>query len=142
MIPSPVIADSSALVSLASVTDGNHQLAVRISRSLAQKKWSVIVPGEIVTETINVFGKKISHRSAVRVGEKLVSSKELLLAETTAEVRQQALLKFKAQVGSVSFTDCLVMAFADSFTTKDIFGFDEVFRRNGYSRLGLDSPTA
>lgn len=135
----PVVADSSALVSLASVTDGNHKLAVKISRSLAQEKRSVIVPGGVVTETINVFGKKVSHRSAVRVGEKLIYSKELLLAETTPEVRRQALLKFKKQAGSVSFTDCLVMAFADSFSTREIFGFDEVFRKNGYLRLGLDS---
>jgi predicted nucleic acid-binding protein len=32
----------------------------------------------------------------------------------------------------VSFTDCLVMAVADRFGTKVIFGFDEVFRKNGY----------
>ena len=31
------------------------------------------------------------------------------------------------------FTDCIVMANADSFKTKDIFGFDEVFRKNGYN---------
>jgi predicted nucleic acid-binding protein len=137
----PVIADSSALVSLASVTDGNHKLAIKTSQLLAQEKRSVIVPGEVVTETINVFGKKVSHRSAVRVGEKLISSKDLLLAETTPEVRRRALVKFKKQAGSVSFTDCLVMAFADSFSTKDIFGFDEVFRKNGYFRLGLDPST-
>lgn len=135
----PTIADSSALVSLASVTDRNHKLAATISQSLAQEKRSVIVPGEVVTETINVFGKKISRRSAVRLGEKLISSKELIIAETTAEIRRQALLKFRKQAGSVSFTDCLVMAFADSFSTKDIFGFDEVFCKNGYRRLGVDT---
>jgi predicted nucleic acid-binding protein len=32
----------------------------------------------------------------------------------------------------VSFTDCVVMAVADTYGTKRIFGFDEAFTKNGY----------
>ena len=44
----------------------------------------------------------------------------------------EAVERFAQQPSSVSFTDCLVMALADRLGTKLIFGFDEVFRKNGY----------
>jgi predicted nucleic-acid-binding protein len=46
-----------------------------------------------------------------------------------------ALLKFEAVSEAVSFTDCLVMAVADEYGTKDIFGFDKHFEDAGYQRL-------
>ena len=33
---------------------------------------------------------------------------------------------------SPSFVDCLVMTSADYYQTQEIFGFDEVFAKNGY----------
>jgi predicted nucleic acid-binding protein len=36
---------------------------------------------------------------------------------------------------AVSFTDCLVMAVADEYGTKDIFDFDKQFADAGYIRL-------
>jgi predicted nucleic acid-binding protein len=39
----------------------------------------------------------------------------------------------------VSFTDCVVMAYADAFQTKDIFGFDKQFADAGYTRLSPSS---
>jgi hypothetical protein len=38
----------------------------------------------------------------------------------------------QSRAESVSFTDCMVMATADHYGTRLIFGFDEVFRKNGY----------
>jgi predicted nucleic acid-binding protein len=35
----------------------------------------------------------------------------------------------------VSLTDCIVMAIADHYGTKDIFGFDKQFADAGYHRL-------
>ncbi len=32
-----------------------------------------------------------------------------------------------------SFIDCLVMVTANQYQTEDIFGFDETFRKNGYT---------
>ena len=61
-----------------------------------------------------------------------------IIAETTLEVRIEALEKFQKQPKSVSFTDCIVMAFADEYETREIFGFDDAFRKNGYIRFGID----
>jgi predicted nucleic acid-binding protein len=46
-----------------------------------------------------------------------------------------ALEKFKTQSQAVSLTDCIVMAVADHYGTKDMFGFDKQFKDAGYRRL-------
>lgn len=135
---SVVVADSSALISLASVTDSNHELAKKVSGEIGENSDFLIVPGEVLTETVNVFGRKISHDLAASLANEIISSEDLLLMETTADIRSVALAKFINSADSVSFTDCLVMAFADHSKTKLIFGFDEIFRKKGYLRVGVD----
>ena len=138
MIKYPIVSDTSAFISLASVTDSNHKRAREISASIKKDSLTLIVPGEIVTELTNILGKKASHRKATTTAEKLIQSQEIVIVETTPPLRLSALEKFKTQPGSVSFTDCLVMAFADEFKTKYIFGFDRTFKKNGYIRFGID----
>jgi predicted nucleic acid-binding protein len=41
-----------------------------------------------------------------------------------------------------SFVDCLVMATADFYDTREIFGFDAVFAKNGYSLPGTEEQQA
>lgn len=128
----PLIIDSSAFISLGSVADSNYGEAVKIGKQIEKENRVTILPGEIFTEIVNVAGKKISHQAAIDQANKILSSKSLIITETTSSIRNNALEKFKNQPKSVSFTDCLVMAFADFFETKEIFGFDEVFGKNNY----------
>jgi len=67
-----------------------------------------------------------------------LATKIFLVVESSEYIRIEALRKFHNQPAAVSFTDCLVMAFADFYETREIFGFDEAFRKNGYARLGID----
>jgi predicted nucleic acid-binding protein len=46
-----------------------------------------------------------------------------------------ALEKFNEQPPAVSLTDCIVMAVADAYKTKEVFGFDKQFEDAGYHRL-------
>ena len=135
----PIIADSSALVSLATNTDNNHDKAVDIAESIKEHDLDVIIPGDVFSETLNVLGRKSSHQIAVGTAETILNSKSFIISETTVQIRKNALEIFRKQPHSVSFTDCLVMAFANHYHTKEIFGFDEIFRKNKYQRLGLDS---
>ena len=134
----PIIADSSALVSLATVTDSNYSQAIAIARKIEEENLQVVIPGDVFSETLNVLGRKSSHQIALGTAETILNSNSFIIAETNAKIRDNALTIFKNQAQSVSFTDCLVMAFADHFHTKTIFGFDEIFRKNKYQRLGLD----
>lgn len=64
----PVVADTSGFISLSSVTDNNHNRAVQGSISIQEQSFLFIVPGDVITETINVLGKKVSHEAAEAVG--------------------------------------------------------------------------
>lgn len=138
MISRILIADSSALVSLASLTDSNHQKAIEISQQIKKEANQLLVSGEILSETLDVLGKKVNHAIAFATGLEVLRSNLFLIVETSEIIRIKALNMFKKQPFSVSFTDCLVMAFADEFETREIFGFDEAFRKNGYVRFGID----
>ena len=124
------IIDSSYLFSLAVEVDSNHKKAREIFESF---EGQAIIPCEVFSETINVLWKKVNKVQAVQTAKDIIKSKAISFGETTIEVRQIALEKFEKQKKGVSFTDCLVMAFADSFKTKKILGFDEAFTQNGYS---------
>lgn len=135
---STIILDTSAFLSLGNINDSNYQKATTISKQIEKGKLSIIVPGEIFTEIVNVVGKKTGHQAAILQAKKILSSASFTITETDSNIRVNALEKFQKQPQSVSFTDCLVMAFADEYETKEIFGFDEAFRKNGYIRFGID----
>lgn len=128
----PIIIDSSALVALTHPNDADHGKAVAISAALGIAERPVLVPLEVVAETLNILGKKLDHAFAVVVGERLLKGEGLLIFQPTEAPIRAALAKWRGQPGTVSYTDCVVMAYADQFETKEIFGFDAAFARNGY----------
>ena len=134
----PIILDTSAFISLSTVTDSNYKKATEISKQIEEENRLIILPGEIFTEIVNVVGKKVGHKAAIIQANTILGSSSFTIFETTPFIRISALNKFKTQPKSVSFTDCLVMAFADEYDTKAIFGFDEAFHKNGYARVGID----
>lgn len=134
----PIVTDSSALVSLISQTDSNHKKAVASAIKFKNTKRAILIPSEVFAETINILGKKFGHSAAVASANELLHSQEYKIANTLENTRLIAFEKFQQQPQSVSFTDCLVMAFADEYETKEIFGFDAAFRKNGYIRVGID----
>src|SRR5918911_2118365 len=130
-----VIADTSGLMSLLVDTDANYPKALALSRTLEESQGAVILSSHVFTELMNVLGKKQGHQKAVSVGQHLLSNPSYLILESEKELAE-ALERFAQQPASVSFTDCLVMALADRLETKLVFGFDEVFRKNGYRLPG------
>lgn len=126
-----VIADTSGLMSLLIDTDANHHKALAQSQVFDESPGAVITSSHVFTELMNVLGKKLGHRVAVSAGQQIVSTPNYLITESDTEL-EEALERFARQPSSVSFTDCIVMALADRLGTKVIFGFDEVFRKNGY----------
>lgn len=128
----PVIVDTSGLISLVSLTDSNHARALVASDRLLAERRPLVVSGDVFTETVNTLGKKTGHDTADALGRRIIQSGAFVLVETTPAFRETALGRFAAQPGGVSLTDCFVMILADHFQTKEIFGFDDAFRTNGY----------
>lgn len=138
-----IIADTSALVSLVNPTDLNHERAVEEATQLKEADRLIVLPSEVLAETVNILGKKFGHKTAsVAAVLMLHDASQFLLVETTAGQLRAALDIFRKQTASVSFTDCIVMTVADEQRTKDIFGFDEQFERAGYNRLAPAAKSA
>jgi predicted nucleic acid-binding protein len=134
-VEQPIIADTSALVSLATKTDHNHVPATKAAGKLSGTQRPIILPSDVPVETVNTLGKRSSHETALKaVNALLKPGSQFILVETTSHV-EAALAKFKEQPEAVSLTDCIVMALADHYSTKDIFGFDKQFEDAGYHRL-------
>ncbi len=126
-----VVADTSGLMSLLVDTDANHGKALTQSAVFDESPGAVVISSHVFTELMNVLGKKLGHQVAVAIGRQIISNPTYLIMESDKELAE-ALERFAQQPASVSFTDCIVMALADRLGTKLIYGYDEVFRKNGY----------
>jgi predicted nucleic acid-binding protein len=65
-----------------------------------------------------------------------LTSPDFSVVPTQRGTLHQTLTKLSQQTGGASYIDCLVMATADEYQTTDVFGFDETFRKNGYTVPG------
>jgi predicted nucleic acid-binding protein len=130
-----IVADTSGLMSLLVDTDANHEKALAQSVVFDESPGVVIISSHVLTELMNVLGKKLGHQVAVSAGQQILGTPHYLIMESDEELAE-ALQRFSQQPASVSFTDCIVMALADRLGTKLVFGFDEVFRKNGYQLPG------
>jgi predicted nucleic acid-binding protein len=126
-----IIADTSGLVSLFNPLDSNHEAAVSEALRLRRARVEVVVPIAVYLEFANILGRILGHRAAVRAAEEVSESFELLNNFSSSLV-VAALRIFEKAPARVSHTDCVVMASCDEYETRDIFGFDEDFTRQGY----------
>ena len=129
-----IIADTSGLVSLFSLDDRNHTEAVNAAKRLQNEQRDILIPAAVLVEFLNVMGRKAGHDVALAAVQELTPP-FLILNEPTHLPTMQAHKKFGTLPKAVSFTDCIVMAVADDYGTKDIFGFDKQFEDAGYHRL-------
>jgi predicted nucleic acid-binding protein len=131
----PIIADTSGLISLATDTDQNHKPATKAATTLREASRPIILPADVLVETVNVLGKKSGHTTALKVAAELLRPGGQFILIETRPYLITALNKFENESPAVSLTDCIVMAVADDYGTKDIFGFDKQFEEAGYTRL-------
>jgi predicted nucleic acid-binding protein len=68
----PIIADTSALVSLATATDHNHKPATEAALRLREADRPIIVPADVLVETVNILGKRSGHETALKAADRLL----------------------------------------------------------------------
>src|SRR5919199_4462625 len=109
-IDNPIIADTSGLVSLATDTDQNHEPAATAAAKLRKAARPIILPFDVLVETVNVLGKKSGHETARKAASELLHPESQFLLIETGPYLITALEKFKDQPSAVSLTDCIVMS--------------------------------
>jgi predicted nucleic acid-binding protein len=138
-----VILDSSALIAQINVKDLWHKKANTVSEFIDRIDRQVILPAEVLAETLNRIGNNIGRQDAVLAGNALLERNEtgnILITQSSIEIISATLNLLKTvsepQGKRTSFVDCLVMATATFYDTREIFGFDAVFERNGFQLPG------
>ena len=129
-----IIADTSGLISLFSPKDQNHEVAVEAAKQLSTERKDILIPAAVLVEFLNILGRKAGHSAALAAVTELTPP-FLVISEPDNLLDTPALEKFSTVPQGVSFTDCLVMALADEYGSRDIFGFDKQFEEAGYCRL-------
>jgi predicted nucleic acid-binding protein len=134
-----VILDSSALIAQINVKDLWHKKANTVSEFIERTDRKVILPAEVLAETLNRIGNNVGRQDAVLAGNALVERNEtgdILITQSNMEIISATLNLLKTvsepQDKRTSFVDCLVMATAAFYDTREIFGFDAVFGRNDF----------
>jgi hypothetical protein len=93
------------------------------------------IEGTGPSDLSTLLGKKSGKEAAKKAWVRLMSEESQFLLIDTAAYVYDAFEKFDTLPPAVSFIDCVVMAVADAYRTKDIFGFDKQFADAGYTRL-------
>lgn len=130
-----VIFDSSGLVALVKQDDALHNDALGITKFIELNDWQVLLPYEALSETLNILGKILGRKDALKVGNSLLEQYNdhvVSFIQSEAHIVSHALSILESASGSPSFTDCLVMAQANEQKTSYIFGFDATFQKNGF----------
>jgi predicted nucleic acid-binding protein len=138
-----VVLDSSALIAQINVKDIWHNKADEIAGFIAQTDRHAILPCEVLAETLNRIGNNIGRKEAVLAGKALLNrdvTGDIVITYSNPSLLG-ASLKLLDTIEAppdkrASFVDCLVMATANFFNTREIFGFDAVFAKNGYRLPG------
>jgi predicted nucleic acid-binding protein len=126
------IVDSSALVALLIENDADHDKAVAIGQTLREAASLILMPSEVIAETLNLLGKMQGRTFAFAAGQQLLNDPDIHLLTASSDRMRAALTSWQKQGSGVSYTDCLVMAAADEAETTIVYGFDGVFAKNGY----------
>ena len=99
----------------------------------------VILPAEVLAETLNRIGNNIGRQDAVLAGTALLEQNntgDILITHSNTEILSETLTLLNSVQEPpdkrASFVDCLVMATAAFYDTREIFGFDAVFGKNGF----------
>ena len=104
---------------------------------LKKEKASFLTSNTSLYETITVVSQRISHKDAVNFLSKVPQGLNTLFINQQRE--QKAIKFFKKQTSkNISFFDCLNMAIMKEFSIKNIFSFDKGYKKNGFSRIGID----
>jgi predicted nucleic acid-binding protein len=95
-IDQPIIADTSALVSLATDTDHNHRQGTESAVRLRSANRPILLPSDVFVETMNILGKRSGHDTALKAANSLLRSGSQFILIGTAPYIEPALVSFSA----------------------------------------------
>lgn len=128
-----VFVDTSAWYALADSSDPNFSSA---SDFLRKNTFPLITTSYIFSETVTLLRYRMGHQQAADFGERLFSSRSILMHRPLEEDELLAWEFFKKHSDKqYSFTDCLSFILMRKFKLREAFSFDRHFEQAGFKTI-------
>ncbi len=128
-----LMVDTSAWVALFFEDDEWHPTAVAVFEEIMRDGRRLVTTTDIFDETATALRRWAGHTLAVRVGRQLRQSRLTEIISVADPVKERAWSRFEKTVDPpLSLTDCTSMTIMDDLKMRDVFTYDDDFRRAGY----------
>ncbi len=128
-----IFVDTSAWFALYDRRDDAHARAVRLWKDLRRRPTRLVTSDYVFAEAITLTRARAGHGAARTLGEFLLKSKVVDIAEVSAQVRDNAWGLFvRHDDKAFSFTDCTSFVIMRDLGLTDAFAFDEHFAQLGF----------
>ncbi len=137
-MPKKLLVDSDVFFALGVISDANHLKATHLRQQFFREKRQLSTLNLVIFETATLVSHRIGQKEAVIFLTDIFSG-EIEVIKLDDEIERKAIEFFKKQTRkNTSFVDCANMAVMEQFGLTSIFSFDEIYKRNGFKRLGID----
>ena len=124
-----IFLDTSAIYALADRDDSNHPRAKQLFAQAAQPGVTFLLHNYILAESSALLTRRLGRPAALRF---LNETKEFKIRWIDEALHQDALLKWKTSPAKVSFVDQVSFMVIREAKTKQVFAFDDDFRKEGF----------
>lgn len=128
-----VFVDTSVFLALYDKRDKYHARAKHALKRIRKQKVTLVTTDYIFDETLTSVLYALGYKTAVTVGEVLLSSSVVEIVYIDRELKEEAWNLFK-QYGAMklSFTDCTSFVFMKQKPLTHVFTFDTDFLKMGF----------
>lgn len=137
-----ILVDSDAFYALVNPKDPNHLKAIQIN-TLIKQKTSLhlpIITNLVLYEVCTLLSYRLDQTTALRfLNDIETSGMQVYPVDGKIEKNTFGIFSKQTQEGT-SMVDCANMAVMEELRLKVIFSFDQIYKRNGYTRVGVDQP--
>lgn len=117
--------DASAYLSLLNPDDNNHQRALDLIKEITQNEF--VTSQAVLGEVLTVGSMRFDKQKTIKFVEKILSSKTLVILETSPLTKLAFKLFKRVNSKNVSWVDCYSQAIINSCNITDVFTFDQDF---------------
>jgi len=125
--------DTGALFARYDHRDGRHQDATAFWQLLAETEEPLATSNFVVNELLTLLARRTTYAFAAARAKEIYSSGECEILRPTAEDETKAVVYLEMYQGEqVSFSDCISFVLMEREGIRDVFAFDQHFRRAGF----------
>ncbi|MDQ2808077.1 MAG: PIN domain-containing protein [Chloroflexota bacterium] len=128
-----IFIDSSYLIALELVTDGNHRKALEHWERVRNSIDVLVATSYVLDETVTYFNSRNLHAKAVKIGDDLLQSSAVQLVQVDENLLRKGWIYFKQHSDKrYSLTDCISFIVMQQLGIQTALTFDRHFSQAGF----------